>query len=259
MVPSHAAAAALLLSLSPSTWLQRHASAVADVASFLAGRAIHEGHPVDRALVETAALLHDLDKALPTDDCSGHWAMGMQEPGGSRSGATTSWPLRWIATRSVASPTSHTILWVRSTTLEQRLVAYADKRAQRRVVTLDDRFARWNRKHPSMAAELLAARERAGLLEAEDLRPGRGDPGRRAPAALGHRSAAYRSQDPMTALAYIWGDDAWSIDRAARDLAHTWAADDGTPLETWRASLEDDTGESDSAGSGKRRSRLLDA
>ena len=26
---------------------------------------------------------------------------------------------------------------------------------------------------------------------------------------------------PMTALAYIWGDDAWSIDRAARDLART--------------------------------------
>ena len=62
----------------------------------------------------------------------------------------------------------------------------------------------------------------------------------------------------MTALAYIWGDDAWSIDRAARDLAQTWAADDGTPLETWRASMDDDGGESDSTGSGKRRSRLLD-
>jgi len=62
----------------------------------------------------------------------------------------------------------------------------------------------------------------------------------------------------MTALAYIWGDDAWSIDRAARDLAETWAGDDGTPLETWRASMDDDAGESDSAGSGKRRSRLLD-
>jgi DNA polymerase III delta subunit len=62
----------------------------------------------------------------------------------------------------------------------------------------------------------------------------------------------------MSALAYIWGDDAWSIDRAARDLAQTWAADDGSPLETWRASMDDDTGETDSAGSGKRRSRLLD-
>ena len=62
----------------------------------------------------------------------------------------------------------------------------------------------------------------------------------------------------MTPLAYIWGDDAWSIDRAARDLAQTWAAEDGTPLETWRASMEDDAGESDIGSSGKRRGRLLD-
>ena len=59
-------------------------------------------------------------------------------------------------------------------------------------------------------------------------------------------------------MAYIWGDDAWSIDRAARDLARTWAGDDGTPLETWRTSLDDEAGETDTGSSGKRRSRLLD-
>ena len=68
MVPSHAAAAALFLSLSPKPWLQRHAAAVADVASSLAVGALRGGHPVDRRLVETAALLHDLDKALAADD-----------------------------------------------------------------------------------------------------------------------------------------------------------------------------------------------
>ena len=63
----------------------------------------------------------------------------------------------------------------------------------------------------------------------------------------------------MTALAYIWGDDAWSIDQLARGLAHTWAGDDGTPLETWRASLDEDTGDADpGTSSGKRRSRWLD-
>lgn len=62
----------------------------------------------------------------------------------------------------------------------------------------------------------------------------------------------------MTAIAYIWGDDAWSIDRAARDLADAWADADGTPLETWRASMDDDAGESESGASGKRRTRLLD-
>ncbi len=61
----------------------------------------------------------------------------------------------------------------------------------------------------------------------------------------------------MTPVAYIWGEDAWGIDRAAHDLTRAWAADDGSPLETWRAALDDEPGESD-AGSSKRRTRLLD-
>ncbi len=62
----------------------------------------------------------------------------------------------------------------------------------------------------------------------------------------------------MNPVAYLWGDDAWSIDRAARDLAHTWAGDDGVALETWRTSMDDEAGESETGSSGKRRARLLD-
>ncbi len=61
----------------------------------------------------------------------------------------------------------------------------------------------------------------------------------------------------MIPVAYIWGEDAWGIERAARDLARDWAGDDGTPLETWRTSLDDDAG-ADTGSSGKRRARLLD-
>ena len=167
MVPSHAAAAALLLSLSPSVWLRRHASAVADVASFLAVAAIRAGHPVDRRVVEAAAILHDLDKALPADD-------PLRRLGHGHAGA------RWLIERGYTelAPAvgSHPVGrltdqsyedWVGSTTIEQRIVAYADKRAQQRVVTMDQRFGRWLRKHPDMARELSLGRERAGLLEAE--------------------------------------------------------------------------------------------
>ena len=62
----------------------------------------------------------------------------------------------------------------------------------------------------------------------------------------------------MTSLAYIWGEDAWGIDRAARDLAREWAGDDGMPLDTWRASADDDTGDAESGNAAKRRTRLLD-
>jgi hypothetical protein len=167
MVPSHAAAAALLLSLSPSIWLRRHASAVADVASFLAVAAIRVGHQVDRPVVEAAALLHDLDKALPASD-------PLRTLGHGHAGA------RWLVEHGYAelAPVveSHPAGrltdqpyedWVRSTTLEQRIVAYADKRAQQRIVTLDQRFGRWVGRHPGMAAELAVSRERAGLLEVE--------------------------------------------------------------------------------------------
>ena len=67
-VPSRAAAAALLVSLDPPAWHLRHARAVAEVAGWLAARCAAGGEPVDRALVEAAALLHDVDKVLPGDD-----------------------------------------------------------------------------------------------------------------------------------------------------------------------------------------------
>ncbi len=167
MVPTRAAAAALFLSLSPSMWLQRHAAAVADVASFLAVGVQHDGHVVDRSLVETAALLHDLDKALPPDH-------PMRALGHGHAGA------RWLIDHGyeelAPAVDSHPVgrlsvgsydEWARTTTLEQRIVAYADKRAQRRVVSLDARFARWERRHPDQGEWLTTARRNATQLELE--------------------------------------------------------------------------------------------
>jgi hypothetical protein len=57
--------------------------------------------------------------------------------------------------------------WVAATSLEQRLVAYADKRSQQQVVSLDERFARWVRRHPESTDQLAQTRERAGRLELE--------------------------------------------------------------------------------------------
>ena len=67
-VPGRVAAAALLSSLDPPAWFLAHARAVAEVAGFLAARVAANGTAVDRAVVEAAALLHDVDKILPADD-----------------------------------------------------------------------------------------------------------------------------------------------------------------------------------------------
>jgi putative nucleotidyltransferase with HDIG domain len=195
MVPSHAAAAALLLSVSPSIWLRRHASAVADVASFLAVAAAREGHPVDRPLVETAALLHDLDKALPGRDplkrlghghAGAQWLMERGYP--ELAPAVDSHPVGRLTDQPWGD-------WVSSTTVEQRMVAYADKRAQQRLVTLDQRFGRWSSRHPGSTRELAVARERAGLLEVEMCALAGVSPlevGRRSWAAAALREAASR-------------------------------------------------------------------
>lgn len=166
-VPSREAAARLLLSVSPPAGIVRHSQTVADVGAWLASRVSHAGHPVDTLLVETAALLHDVDKALPRDDplrALGHGHAGArwlaQQGHPELAPAVDTHPVGRLVGQPYAA-------WVATTTLEQRLVAYADKRAQQRVVSLDARFARWLRKHPEARRDLALARDRAAELEAE--------------------------------------------------------------------------------------------
>jgi hypothetical protein len=169
-VPSRTAAAALLCSLDPPAWHVTHARAVADVAGFLAARIAARGIDLDRRAVEAAALLHDVDKILPADDP----ARGL--PHGEGSAA-------WLARHGhpelgrlvAAHPVSRLLdgaagrPWAAFASREERVVAYADKRARQRLVTMDQRFAIWERRHPGTwdAATRRVVRTRADRLEAE--------------------------------------------------------------------------------------------
>jgi HD domain-containing protein len=128
-------------------------------------------------LVETAALLHDVDKLLPTDD----QAKALPHGDGSAD---------WLArqghpelSRAVAGhPVTKLIdgeafkRWAAFATREERVVAYADKRAGQRLESMDERFAEWSRRHPqrpgtdepTWSADVAReVRARAGRLEAE--------------------------------------------------------------------------------------------
>jgi DNA polymerase III delta subunit len=61
-------------------------------------------------------------------------------------------------------------------------------------------------------------------------------------------------------LAYFWGEDAYGVERAAREYATRLASPDES-METWRSSLDDDPSEADSSSGSttKRRTRKLDA
>jgi len=68
---------------------------------------------------------------------------------------------------------------------------------------------------------------------------------------------------PRPELAYFWGEDAWSIERAARDFRAGLEKDAGLELDVWRTTGDDDdaawtTGGVEAAG-GRRRDRVIDS
>ena len=166
-IPTRAEAARILLDLNPPDWLITHSAAVADVAAFLAKAIEERGHAINVALVEAAALLHDVDKALPPtyeNKGMGHADAGAQwlsEQGyGELSGTVAAHPVMRLG------EDEHYGSWSRGATVEERVVAYADKRATQDLVSLDDRFRRWLERHGE--TEVMATiRERADKLEAE--------------------------------------------------------------------------------------------
>lgn len=169
-VPSRSAAAALLLELDPPPWALRHARAVAEVAGWLAARIGARGTAVDRRLVETAALLHDVDKllpssdparALPHGDGSAAWLSAHGHPELAR--AVAGHPVTRLADEARYRT------WAAFASREERIVAYADKRAGQRLESLDDRFASWGKRYPAGWDEATATtvRARAARLEAD--------------------------------------------------------------------------------------------
>ena len=149
-VPRRVEAASLLLSLDPPTWFVRHARAVAEVAAFLAARMETAGIALDRRLVETAALLHDMDKVLPASDAA------RALPHGEGSAAWLTRHGHPELSRAVAGhPVTRLVdgdayrRWAGFATREERIVAYADKRAGQRLESMEDRFASWRRRYPA--------------------------------------------------------------------------------------------------------------
>lgn len=168
-VPGRVEAASLLLSLDPPAWLVRHARAVAEVAGFLAARIEAEGIAVDRRLVEAAALLHDVDKALPAADPA------RALPHGDGSAEWLSRHRHPELARAVANHPVTRLLdgeryrrWAAFASREERIVAYADKRAGQRLESMDARFASWHRRYgrwdDAVSSEV---RARAARLEGD--------------------------------------------------------------------------------------------
>jgi hypothetical protein len=176
-VPTRREPAALLLTCSPPPWLLAHVTAVAEVAAFLGARIAARGYAIDRRLVETAALLLDIDKLLSAGDprlSLGHGDAGarwLTDQGyGELARAVASHPVTRLADGERFRR------WSAFASREERIVAYADKRAGQRLEPLSARFADWAARYPEHRRDLAPARPRAERLEhdvcaAASLRP----------------------------------------------------------------------------------------
>jgi putative nucleotidyltransferase with HDIG domain len=168
-VPGRVEAASLLLSLEPAPWLLRHSRAVAEVAAWLAARIDERGVAIDRQLVEAAALLHDVDKALPDD----HHVRALPHGEGSAAWLTAAGHAE-LARAVQGHPVTRLAngerfrRWAAFASREERIVAYADKRAGQRLASMDARFASWRRRYPPATTTAKVAQ--AGRAEAWDAR-----------------------------------------------------------------------------------------
>ncbi len=163
-VPSRREAAHLLLSLQPPAWHLRHVCAVADVAAFLARGAKARGASINPLAVETAALLHDVDK-LPAAGKPGHLRHG---------DGSADWLAANGLTELAALVRDHPVTrladdaeaeTVAAAALAARIVAYADKRAGQELESMDERFRSWDRRYPdgwdAAVAAIVVARAQA--------------------------------------------------------------------------------------------------
>jgi hypothetical protein len=119
---------------------------VAEVAAFLAARAARSGRRVDRRLVESAALLHDVDKILP-DDAAGRDL----EHGRASAAWLTSIGYAELGPIAAAHPVTRLVeegFDPTALSLEAAIVAYADKRVGQRLETMRARFRTWERRYP---------------------------------------------------------------------------------------------------------------
>ena len=238
-VPDRIEAARLVRSLEPPEWFLRHSRAVAEVAAFLAARTAGRGVAIDRRLAESAALLHDADKALPKDD-------PLRALGHGHGSA------RWLEERHHAElgpsvehhPITRTARRGLVRDVAPRVATRGPDRGLRgQARSPAARFPRRALRHVAPtppAAGTATPRPRCAGGPANSRRSCATRPGsarRRSGGCAGRppRSGPRRRMSPAAppSVALLWGDDDLATARAVDGIAAAHAAGSGIPLERW--------------------------
>lgn len=129
-------------------WLREHSLVVGRIAAVIAEAHVAAGATLDRDAVTLAAYLHDLGKSprFAGDPRQHHElsAVALRSEGLS--------PLAELARRHPVYAPADPDLVPRD--LGERIVYYADRRGERRVVSLEERFAGQAERHPEHAQKI---------------------------------------------------------------------------------------------------------
>jgi len=159
-VPDRSTARRLLDEAALPDGIVIHSTGVARVAVAAAAMLAEVQVPIDGALVEAAALLHDIDKVEIRSSGGEHGIVGARR-------------LEALGYPELAMPVaSHPITCLLD---DDRfpigwpsvLVAIADRHVAQEFVTIDERLNDMQRRHPEYAASIEVARRPAHALEAE--------------------------------------------------------------------------------------------
>ncbi len=164
MVPTVEKAKALWEKYHLPEYKRVHVTLVARVALFLASQlfASDNNFRINKQLLETGALLHDIDKAIPKLTGERHPDTGVriltQEGTEEVAALVKTHPVHAILDSGI-SPKSP----------EEKLLFLADKMVKLEVITVDKRFALWNAEHlpPEAQATLDACYPKVKELERE--------------------------------------------------------------------------------------------
>ena len=159
-VPDRDTARRLLADADVPTGIVVHSEGVARVAVAAAGLVAEAQIPVDGALVEAAALLHDIDKVEIRRTGGEHGIVGARrlEAAGYPELAM---PVASHPITALLDDDRYPIGW------PSVLVAVADRHVGQEFMTVDERLDAMQRRHPEYAADIESARPAAHALEAE--------------------------------------------------------------------------------------------
>jgi len=159
-VPDRATARRLLDEAGLPDGVVVHSEGVARVAAAVAGLVAEAQIPIDGALVEAAALLHDIDKAEIRRSGGEHGIVGARrlEAAGY---AELAMPVASHPIGCLLDDDRFPIGW------PSVIVAVADRHVAQEFLTVDERLDDMKQRHPTYAVQIDAARRPAHALEAQ--------------------------------------------------------------------------------------------